>query len=125
MAAIVLVVDDDPVTLKMLTGGLRQQGYQILTAVDAMQAMMAAHRNSPGAILLDVMLPGGGGRDVLRRLKSNTQTQLIPVIGMSSSPDADLPEQILALGAEEFLPKPVDLARLGEVLQRVLGSSSN
>jgi CheY-like chemotaxis protein len=124
MATTVLVVDDDPVTLKMLIGGLRQQGYQVLTAVDAMQAMMAAHRNSPAAILLDIMLPGGGGRDVLRRLKSNTQTQLIPVIAMSSSPDAKLPEQILAAGADEFLPKPVDLARLREALQRVLGSPS-
>jgi len=71
---------------------------------------------------MDVMMPAGSGVNALKQIKLSTQTQLIPVIAMSSSSDAGLPAQMIALGAEEFLAKPVDLDRLGSVLRRLLGS---
>ena len=120
-SATILITDDDPVTLQLLGGSLRREGYRVLTALDAMQCLMAAHRGKPDVILLDVMLPGGGGLDALRKLKTNSLTQPIPVVGISASSDAGLSERILGLGAEDFLPKPVDLARLSDVLQRLLG----
>ncbi len=122
--ATVLIADDDPVTLQILSASLRHEGYRVVTAMDAMQCLMAAHRTAPDAILLDVLLPGGGGLDALKKLKANTQTQLIPVISISSSQDEKLPKQVVALGAEDFLHKPIDLARLSEVLHRLLDQSS-
>jgi CheY-like chemotaxis protein len=115
----VLVVDDDPVTLQLLGTALRQQGYRVMTAMDAAQGMMTVRRGSPDVVLLDVMLPGGGGVDTLKKLKTNAQTQLIPVIAMSSSDDAALPSRVEALGAVGFLKKPVDLALLGELLAKL------
>jgi CheY-like chemotaxis protein len=115
----ILVVDDDPVTLQLLGTALRQQGYRVMTAMDATQGMMTVRRGSPDIVLLDVMLPGGGGVDTLKKLKTNSQTQLIPVIAMSSSDDAALPSKVEALGAVGFLKKPVDLAKLSELLERV------
>lgn len=123
-ATTILIVDDDPVTLQILSASLRHQGYRVVTAMDAVQGLMAAHRNGPDAILLDVQLPGGGGLEALKKLKTNTRTQPIPVIGISASNDPTLPTRIAALGAEAFLSKPIDLAGLSGALHRLLDQSS-
>ena len=116
----ILLADDDKVTLSVLGASLGREGYRVLTAMDAMQVVMAAHRSGPDAIILDVMMPGGGGLDVLKKLKASSETQLIPVIAISTSRDASLPAQVLASGAEAFLPKPVQFADLRDLLHRLL-----
>ena len=116
----ILIADDDKVTLNLLGVTLQKAGYQIVTAQDAMQAVMTAHRLRPDAILLDVMMPGGGGMGVLKKLKASSQTQLIPVVAMSSSPEPELQDHLLAEGAHAFLKKPVDLVELRGVLGRLL-----
>ncbi|MEO8138217.1 MAG: response regulator [Gemmatimonadota bacterium] len=116
----ILLADDDLVTLRLLTATLHHEGYRVVTAMDAMQAVMVAHRSAPDAILLDVMMPGGSGLEVLKRLKASSDTQQIPVIVMSSSPDVTLPAQTVALGAESFLPKPVNPVQLNELLRSLL-----
>jgi len=120
----ILIVDDDAVTLQILGASLKHRGHRVITAMDAMQGLMVARRTPPDAILLDVQLPGGGGLTTLKKLKANSQTQPIPVIGMSSSSDAKLPAQVLALGAEAFLRKPIDPAHLSEALSQLLGPPS-
>ncbi len=122
-ATTVLIADDDPVTLRLLSASLHHEGYQVITAMDAMQVIMMAHRSSPAVIILDIMMPAGNGLDVIKRVKANNQTQLIPVIAISSSSDASLPAQAVALGAEAFFPKPVDLAQLNERLRLLLNSA--
>jgi CheY-like chemotaxis protein len=119
----ILIVDDDPVTLQILGASLRQHGYRVITAMDATQGLMAARRNTPDAILLDMMLPGGGGRVALRQLKSNSQTQMIPVVAISGSNEPGMSGELTALGAEGFLPKPVDLAQLTTFVHRLLHPS--
>lgn len=119
----ILLADDDKVTLGILGMGLQHEGYRVLTAMDAMQAIMVAHRGTPDAILLDVMMPAGSGLDVIKKLKASSDTQLIPVIAMSTSKDATLPTQAMAAGAEAFLPKPVHLPDLLELLRRLLGQA--
>jgi CheY-like chemotaxis protein len=116
----ILVADDDPVALQIIAASLRQQGYQVLMAVDAMQAFAHAQRGRPAAIVLDIMMPAGSGLDVLRKLKMSTRTMLVPVIAMSSSVDTGLPEQARQLGAAEFMPKPLDLDHLGQALKQLL-----
>lgn len=120
----ILIVDDDAVTLQILGTSLKHIGYRVVSAMDAMQCLMAARRNEPEAILLDVQLPGGGGIEALKKLKTNSQTQMIPVIAISSSNEAALPARVLALGAESFLHKPIDLALLSETLRGLLDPSS-
>lgn len=116
----ILLADDDPVILRLLTATLNHEGYRVVTAMDAMQAVMVAHRSAPDAILMDVMMPGGSGLEVLKRLKASSGTQQIPIIAMSSSADVTLPAQAAALGAEAFLQKPVDLVQLNELLRSIL-----
>jgi CheY-like chemotaxis protein len=74
-----------------------------------MQVVMEAHKHQPAAIVLDVMMPGGGGLGAIRTLKATTSTTLIPVIAISGSTDPALPAQVVAEGASAFLPKPVHL----------------
>ena len=117
----ILVADDDPLTVRVLAASLQKEGYQVVTAMDAMQAVRAAHKSAPAAIILDVKRPGGSGLHALKQIKSSNKTQLIPVLAMSSSDDSSLPAQMMTLGAEDFFAKPVDLQRLSNVLRRVLG----
>ncbi|SRR6266566_4949323 len=119
----VLVADDDPVTLETLGAQLRGVGYEVVTAMDAMQAFMLALRSNPDAVLLDIQMPGGTGLDTLKRLRTSTKTQSIPVMAMSALPGAEPKARALDLGALEFFPKPVDFARLRESLARLLASS--
>jgi CheY-like chemotaxis protein len=118
--ATILIADDDATTLRLLAAAVQQAGHRVVPAMDAMQAVRAAHKEHPAAIIMDVMMPAGSGLNALKQIKASTLTQLIPVIAVSSSTDPEVPGKMLAAGADEFLPKPVDLQRLTETLRRLL-----
>ena len=80
MAEKILVIDDDPETLKFLTLILTRMGYQVLTAKDGIQALDMAHSENPGLIVLDVMLPGLDGYEVARSLRRHPETALTPIL---------------------------------------------
>lgn len=113
--------DDDRVTLETLGAQLRGAGYQVVTAMDAMQAFMMAQRTGPDVVLRDIQMPGGTGLDTLKRLRTSTKTQNIPVVVVSALP-GPVGKQALALGAVDFFPKPVDFERLRGSLERLLAS---
>ena len=79
-----------------------------IPAFDAMQAVMNAMRQPLDLVLLDINMPGGTGMEVLKRLKNSSKTRRIPVVVITGSTDATLPAQANALGAVQFLTKPVD-----------------
>ncbi len=114
----ILLADDDKVTLETIGAQLRGVGYQVVTAMDAMQAFMAAQRTNPDVVLLDIQMPGGTGLDTLKRLRTSMKTQAIPVIAISAH--TKLGPQAVALGAVEFFAKPVDFERLRGTLARLL-----
>jgi two-component system phosphate regulon response regulator PhoB len=118
--SLVLIADDDPVARRVLTAALHHEGYKTIASVDAMQTVMMAHRSHPVAIVLDFMMPGGNGLDVIKRLRTSTETAEIPVIVISASTDPSLPARAAEAGAEAFLPKPVDLTELAAHLRRLI-----
>jgi CheY-like chemotaxis protein len=118
--ATILIADDDATTLRLLAAAVQQAGHRVVSAMDAMQAVRSAHKEHPEAIIMDVMMPAGSGLNALKQIKASTLTQLIPVIAVSSSTDPEVPGRMLAAGADEFLPKPVDLQRLTDALRRLL-----
>jgi DNA-binding response OmpR family regulator len=122
--ATILVADDDRVVVELLSLGLAARGFKVTVAADGMQAIMAARRTPPEAILLDVMMPGGTGFDVVKRLRSNAATAGIPVVAMSASTDPALPQKVQELGANAFLLKPVSLDEVAATLRRVLEKAS-
>jgi two-component system, OmpR family, KDP operon response regulator KdpE len=115
----VLIVDDEPQFLRALSTNLRGAGYDVDTAATAAAALAAAPLRPPDAVILDLLLPDGSGRDVCRDLRTWTQA---PIILVSAVGDDD--EKIAALdaGADDYVTKPFAigelLARLRAVLRR-------
>lgn len=100
---------------------MRKAGFAVAAAYDAMQAFTTTIRTLPAAILLDVNMPGGTGIEVLKRLKNSSKANQIPVIVVSGSIDAKTAEVVKSMGADEYLPKPVELDDLVRAIRRVIG----
>ena len=115
----ILIADDDRVTAALIAGRLKAAGYDTIVAFDAMQALMMVTRNAPDAVVLDVNMPGGSGIQTLQRIKASNKTTHIPVIVLTGSADPELPEKVRALGADDFLTKPVDFQKLEALLARL------
>ena len=117
---LVLIADDDQVTVQLLSSLLKANGYDVRAAYDSMQAVMLAMRDPPDAIILDIAMPAGGGWSVLQRLKASSKTRAIPVVVLTALSDPTLPEQAKTLGADAFLAKPVAPKELRSTLDRFL-----
>ena len=112
----VLVVDDDAAARDLLSRFLRREGFAVLAAATGEQALRMAREHSPDVITLDVIMPGMDGWEVLRALKADPLLESIPVILLTITDDQNLG---YALGAAEYLTKPVDWERLGSILGRI------
>ncbi|MEB3294921.1 MAG: response regulator [Synechococcales bacterium] len=102
----VLLVDDNPTNLKVLNESLRGEGWTTLVAIDGESAIEQTEYAKPDLILLDVMMPGIDGFETCRRLKANTETQLIPIIFMTALSDTVDKVRGLSLGAVDYITKP-------------------
>lgn len=118
----ILIADDDLALTHMLSARLKAIGFKPITAQDAVQAWLAIFRNVPAVVILDLHMPGGTGRAVLRSLKLSTKTRHIPVIAISGLEGNGVADEVKALGADIFMPKPLDLPKLDEEVQRLSGA---
>ena len=116
----VLIADDDRVLTHLLSSRLRAKGAETIVAHDAMQAFMSAMKSPPDVIVLDLQMPGGTGLAALNRLKQSAKTSQIPVVVLTGSVDLEAAASFKALGATEFLRKPVDPEELYRVLCTLL-----
>ncbi len=107
-----LVVDDDPLNIKLLAAQLVSKGYQVATACDGRAALNRVATDPPDLILLDIMMPGIDGYAVTRRLKANPETKDIPIILVTALTGDDEKERGLDAGADEFINKPVNYPEL-------------
>jgi class 3 adenylate cyclase len=108
----ILVVDDDPLNRKLLTGSLERDGHRATPAPDGAAALAAIAEDAPDVILLDIEMPRMDGMELLRRIKEEAATRHLPVIMISGVEDTERLVRCLEMGAEDFLPKPVDAAIL-------------
>jgi signal transduction histidine kinase/DNA-binding response OmpR family regulator len=112
---VILIIDDDPTIHDILGRFLSKQGFTVNSAFDGKQGVTLAETIKPDAILLDVMMPGMNGWETLSQLKSSLTLATIPVIMMSFVDDR---KKGYALGANEYLVKPLDRQVLGDILQK-------
>lgn len=111
-AAHILVVDDTPANLKLLTGLLGSRGYEVETVADGGSALAAIARRKPDLVLLDVMMPGLSGYDVCRRIRAEPATALLPVVMCTSLDPQQERVNGIEAGADDFLSKPVNQPEL-------------
>jgi signal transduction histidine kinase len=104
----ILVVDDNPTNLSVISQALRSVGWQVRIAVDGEDALNKIAQNPPELILLDVMMPGIDGFEVCQRLKANADTADIPIIFMTALADSASKVKGLSLGAVDYIPKPFE-----------------
>ena len=118
-----LVVEDEPNILELLSASLRYAGFDVITASAGTEAVQAAQRHRPDLIVLDVMLPDMDGFDVIRRLRGGGAR--IPVVFLTARDGTDDKIRGLTLGGDDYVTKPFSLeeviARIKAVLRRTRG----
>lgn len=113
---LILIVDDTPHNLQILSTALTKQGYQVRGAANGSMALIGARNIMPDLILLDIKMPEMDGYTVCERLKSEALTQDIPVIFISALDDALDKVKAFTVGGVDYITKPFQLA---EILARV------
>lgn len=118
----VLVIDDDPVAHELLTGILTKEGFSVTCSSSADEGLEKARRLRPDLITLDVKMPGKDGWHLLAELKAEPTLAEIPVIMISVVDDQ---KTAYALGASDYVTKPVDRSRLTALLEKYRQSNAN
>jgi two-component system, cell cycle response regulator len=108
MTARVLVVDDILANVRLLEAKLAAEYFEVVTAMNGVDALESVQRTKPDIVLLDVMMPGIDGIEVCKRIKSNPQTQHIPVVMVTALDQPEDRVRGLEAGADDFLTKPVN-----------------
>ncbi len=121
----ILVIDDMPNVVTMVKARLEASGYEVITALDGQQGLTYANTEKPDLIILDIVMPAGGGYSVYTRLRMSPKTQSVPVIFLTAK---DKPEDVARaykLGAEYFVKKPYKPEMLLGTVKKVLESSEH
>ena len=103
----ILIVDDEPLNVKLFAAALSSEGYQIVKAFNGEQALVKVNEESPDLIILDIMMPDIDGFEITRKIKKATETRDIPIILITASDDSNYKAIGLEAGADEFLNKPI------------------
>jgi two-component system phosphate regulon response regulator PhoB len=120
----ILVIEDEPDIVEVLTYNLTREGYQVLSAKDGEEGLRKARQENPSLVLLDLMLPGIDGVELCRRLKADQATRAIPIIMVTAKGDESDVVLGLGLGADDYVKKPFSpkevVARVRAVLRRAV-----
>lgn len=124
----ILVVDDEADIVALVAYHLVKAGYRVSTASTAPDALTAARQERPALIVLDLMLPGASGYDVLEQLRGHTATREIAVLMLTARREEQDRIRGLALGADDYLTKPFSpqelVLRVGAILRRLTAGGS-
>lgn len=124
MAPRVLVVEDSPINLELVTELLEQEGCQVLAAPSAEAALRLAATERPDLVLMDLQLPGMTGYEATRRLKAAPATAAIPVLVLTSSAMRGDDLKAHEAGCDAYLTKPLDTNLFRKTLRRFLAQDT-
>jgi two-component system, NtrC family, response regulator AtoC len=117
----ILVIDDDPDIVELLTGYFVESGYDVVAALHGGDGLMLADIDRPDVVLLDIKMPGMSGTEVLQQLK--VRRPELPVIIVSGYADAELARRSLRRGAFDYIRKPFDLEHLHRCVAAAFGAA--
>jgi CheY-like chemotaxis protein len=117
----VLLVEDNEMNRDMLSRRLERRGYQVVIAVDGQQGVEMARSEAPDLILMDMSLPVLDGWEATRQLKAAPETRTIPIIALTAHAMSSDRDKALAAGSDDYDTKPIELPRLLEKIEALLG----
>jgi DNA-binding response OmpR family regulator len=123
MALSVLVVDDDPVILRLLQVNFELEGIEVVTAPDGEEGLKMAQSDPPDLVISDIMMPKVNGLELLAALRSSPETASMPVILLSAKAQVADVQRGLELGADDYITKPFDPLELIDRVYKVLAKS--
>jgi CheY-like chemotaxis protein len=119
-----LYVEDNEMNRDMLSRRLQRRGFEVLIAGDGEQGVTLAAAEKPDLILMDMSLPVLDGWEATRRIKAAPDTRRIPIIGLTAHAMATDRDKCLEAGCDDYDTKPVELGRLLEKIERLLGTGA-
>lgn len=116
----VLLVDDEPILLRLLQVNLRLEGFEVVACSSGEEALERAGERTPDVVVLDVVLPGIDGFEVCRRLRGSPATASTPVVMVTAQAQDEDRERGYALGVYEYVTKPFETTELVALVRRAL-----
>ena len=116
----VLIVEDNPLNLKLFSAMIASQGYDVVQATDGPGGLDVAHREHPDLIIMDVQLPGMSGLEVAHTLKADDETKDIPIIATTAYALGGDEEKIRAGGCDGYMAKPIAITEFLALVQRLI-----
>jgi DNA-binding response OmpR family regulator len=116
----ILIIEDEPDIAKVLKKRLMDYNFEVICAIDAYVGIKLAHDEKPDLIILDIMLPAGGGLSVLKNIRVSTKTAFIPVVVLTGMSDDEYKKKILQEGVEAYLQKPYDIGELVGTINTII-----
>ena len=123
MALSVLVVDDDPVILRLLQVNFELEGIGVELAVDGEEGLQRVYAGPPDLVISDIMMPKVNGLELLAALRSSPDTAALPVILLSAKAQVADVQRGLELGADDYITKPFDPLELIDRVYKVLAKT--
>ena len=120
MQRCIVVADDDPIILELVTLLLGTAHYDVIATTDAVAAMAMVRTMDPVAVILDMHMPGGGGLSALSKIKSDPKTRKLPVMMLTGERDAMTVMQAMDGGADDYMLKPFNPDTLAERISRLV-----
>lgn len=119
----ILLVEDNELNRDMLSRRLERRGYEVVLAVDGEEGLRLAASAKPDLVLMDMSLPVLDGWEATRRLKSDSATRHLPVLGLTAHAMPSDREKVLEAGCDEYDTKPVELPRLIAKIEALLAGA--
>ena len=118
----VLIVEDNPLNMKLFAAMITAQGYRVIEANDGAHGLDLAHQQHPDLIVMDLQLPGMSGIEVTHSLKADSDTRDIPIIATSAYILKGDEETVRASGVDGFMAKPIAISEFLEMIETFMAA---
>jgi type IV pilus assembly protein PilB len=120
----ILIADDNQIIIKLLVNMLESDNYHVVSADNGLDALKLAHKEKPDLIITDYLMPQMDGMELIRKIKSQISTRMIPIIMLTAKDGVDSEVAVIDAGADDYITKPLNakliLTRVARLLQRSL-----